>query len=73
MPTAAEKNAAQQQKSEPKPKKSALTDLPEPELRAKLLATPTLPDRAWAPALGKPEREKGESRTAYIERVLSAK
>ena len=60
MPTAAEKN-----------KKPSLTDLPEPELRAKLLATPTLPDQAWAPKLGKPERAEGESRTAYIERVLA--
>src|SRR5437867_2227782 len=80
MPTAAEKNAASRSRSkkaqpEDAPVKEAtskpsLTDLPEPELRAKLLATPTLPDSAWAPKLGKPERAEGETRTAYIERVL---
>jgi hypothetical protein len=32
----------------------------------------TLPDQAWAAKLGKPERDKGESRSAYIERVLAA-
>jgi hypothetical protein len=53
------------------PNKPSLTDLPEPELRVKVLATPTLPDSAWAPKLGKPEREKGESRTHHIERVLA--
>ena len=79
MPTAADKNAAQKaaggKKPQPKevpPKNPSLTDMPEPELRAKLLATPTLPDQAWAPKLGKPERAEGESRTAYIERVLVA-
>lgn len=53
-------------------RKPSLTDLPEPELRAKLLISPTLPDSAWAPKLGKPGRADGESRTAYIERVLAA-
>lgn len=81
MPTAAEKNAAEKaargKRAQPKEgitsKKPSLTDLPEPDLRAKLLATPTLPDQAWAPKLGKPDREKGESRSAYIARVLAAK
>jgi hypothetical protein len=63
--------AKRKPKAVPKPAKS-LTDLPEPELRAKLLATPTLSDKSWAPALGKPARDKGEARTAYIERVLAA-
>jgi len=77
---AAEKNAASRaarSKKAQAPKEAtknpSLAVLPEPELRAKLLASPTLPDSAWAPKLGKPVREEGESRTAYIERVLAAK
>jgi len=64
--------AAKPQPQEVASKKPSLTDLPESELRAKLLATPTLSDSTWAPKLGKPVREEGESRTAYIERVLAA-
>jgi hypothetical protein len=77
---AAEKNAASRKARAAKradapkeaTKKPSLTDLPEPELRAKLLASPTLPDSAWAPKLAKPKRAEGESRTAYIERVLAS-
>jgi hypothetical protein len=39
-------------------------------LRKHLLATPTIADRAWAPARGVPARNEGETRTAYIKRVL---
>lgn len=39
-------------------------------LRKHLLAVPTIPDRQWAQARGVPAREKGETREAYIKRVL---
>lgn len=54
-----------------KAKKSGLAGLSKAKLRAKLLATPTIADGAWNEAYGAPEREKGETREAYIKRVLS--
>ena len=75
----AEKNKATRSRkpvAKPAEKKAPATPglaaLPAKDLRAKLLAVPTIADRAWAPARGVPARNEGESRTAYIERVLPA-
>ena len=53
-------------------KKSGLNGLSKAKLREKLLASQTIPDGAWNAAYGAPAREKGESREAYIKRVLAA-
>jgi hypothetical protein len=52
-------------------KKSAIAGLSKTKLRAYLLSHVTVPDKAWNAAYGAPEREKGESREAYIKRVLA--
>lgn len=39
------------------------------ELADRPLSRPTIPDKAWAPARGA-ARNDGESRSAFIERVL---
>jgi hypothetical protein len=52
-------------------KKSALTGLSKAKLRTYLLEHQTIPDRAWNAAYGAPAREKGETRAAYIRRVLA--
>lgn len=67
MPAVAEKPPAKK----PVSKKSGLAGLSKANLKAKLLATPTIPDGAWKEACGAPEREKGETREQYIKRVLA--
>src|SRR5262249_5625194 len=60
--------------SKPKPakaKKSAISGLSKAKLRAYLLDDATIADKAWNAAYGSPEREKGETRGAYIRRVLA--
>ena len=59
------------QKSRAKAKKTGLASLSKAALRKKLLETPTIADQAWNAAYGAPEREKGETREAYIRRVLA--
>lgn len=55
-----------------KAKKSAMSGLSKAKLRAYLLAHTTIPDTAWNAGYGaQPDREKGESREAYIKRVLA--
>lgn len=54
-------------------KKSGLASMSKTALRKKLLACVQIPDSAWASYRqehGLPEREKGESREAFIRRVL---
>jgi hypothetical protein len=51
--------------------KSSITGLSKAKLREKLLAAPVIPDKAWVAAYGSPEREKGESREAFIRRILA--
>ena len=63
--------AAEKPAKAKKAKKPGLAGLSKAKLREKLLATPTIPDRAWNGAYGAPEREKGETREAYIRRVLA--
>jgi hypothetical protein len=53
-----------------KARKSAIAGLSKAKLLAYLLEHQTIPDKAWNAAYGAPEREKGESREAYIKRVL---
>jgi hypothetical protein len=50
---------------------SKFAKMPKAELRKLLLAKPTIADRAWAPARGVPGRNEGETRSAYIKRVLT--
>jgi hypothetical protein len=47
-----------------------LAKMPKTKLRKHLLAVPTIADKAWAPARGLPVRDPGETREAYIKRVL---
>jgi hypothetical protein len=54
-----------------KGKKSSLASLTKAKLREHLLSHPTLSDKVWIAAYGSPEREKGETRDAFIKRVLA--
>ncbi len=50
--------------------KSAIAGLSKAKLRAYLLSHVTVPDTVWNADYGAPEREKGETREAFIRRVL---
>lgn len=47
-------------------------ELPDEELAAHLLARPTIPDGSWSSRSGGKVREKGETRAAFIARVLGS-
>ncbi len=51
-----------------RPRKSA-TNPEDTALAERLVATPTIPDKAWAPARGV-VRNEGETREQFIRRVL---
>jgi hypothetical protein len=67
MPNGAEKVAATRK---PRARKRSAGPSPEDKgMAEKLLAAPTFPDKAWAPARGA-VRNAGESRLEFIRRVL---
>jgi hypothetical protein len=53
----------------PRAKKVAAPSPEDKALAEKLLAAPTIPDKAWAPVRGA-ARNEGESRAQFIRRVL---
>lgn len=60
------KNAAARK---PRTRKAAAAAPEDKALAERLLATPTIPDKSWAPAR-RAARNEGESRSQFIRRVL---
>jgi hypothetical protein len=71
---AARKVRVRKQAVKPQPAELASREVPETdkELAARLLDTPTIADKSWAPARGA-TRNAGESRAQFIRRVLLGK
>ena len=74
MNTATKNAAAARSRTQAKPGRSAkasgLAGMTDRQLRAYLLAHITVGDASWAPGRQAPPRNEGESRDAYIKRVL---
>ena len=61
---------AQTSPARPPPAPPSFRELPADVLCAYLLATPTIPDTAWIARFGSPARLPGETRAAFVVRVL---
>ncbi len=62
--------AATKTKKSKSPLKALVADGSDSELAAHLLATPTIPDKAWSERQGRKSRRDGESRADFIMRTL---